>query len=98
MPEINNHVILSYIDSPARILIWPANQVVVCSLPFVVGMVTENILIGTFFSFSAASLFKIFSKKFGKGKIRSMLYWYFPTARKLIDKGLPPSHVRIWIK
>lgn len=98
MSGINEHVILSYIDTPARILIWPAKQVIACSLPFAMGMVTEHLLIGIVFSFITALLFKSFQKKFGKGKIRSILYWYFPTSSKLIAKGLPPSHVRFWIK
>lgn len=98
MSVINSHVILSYIDTPSRILIWQADQVLVCVLPFFLGMITEHIIVGIVFSFVFAFLFKIFQKKFGKGKIRAILYWYFPTDLKLIKKGLPPSHVRSWIK
>lgn len=98
MTEINSHVILSCIDAPARILIWPASQVLVCSLPFAFGMITEHIFVGMAMSFMAAMLFKLFYKKFGKGKLRSILYWYLPTSLRLIKKGLPPSYVRFWIK
>ena len=59
MSEINSHVILSCIDAPARILIWPANQVLVCSLPFAFGMVTEHVFVGLAMSFLSAVLFKI---------------------------------------
>ena len=98
MAEINSHVILSYIDAPARILIWPADQVLVCSLPFAFGMITEHIAVGVGMSFVTAILFKMFQKRFGKGKLRSILYWHLPTASRLVKKGLPPSHVRFWIK
>lgn len=98
MPTINDHVILSYIDSPTRILIWPADQVLVCSLPCAIGMVTEHIVVGIFSSFIATLLFKTFQKRFGSGKVRSILYWYLPTASNLIKKGMPPSHVRYWVR
>lgn len=98
MSEINSHVILSCIDAPARILIWPANQVLVCSLPFAFGMVIEHVFVGLAMSFLSAILFKLFRKKFGKGKLRSILYWYLPTSSRLVEKGLPPSYVRFWIR
>ena len=95
--QINSHVILSHIDAPARILIWPANQVLVCSLPFALGMITEHIFIGVGMSAVASFLFRLFQKRFGKSKIRSMLYWHLPTPKKLIKQGLPPSYVRFWL-
>ena len=98
MSEINSHVILSCIDAPARILIWPASQVLVCSLPFAFGMVTEHIFVGIGLSFRSATLFKIFRKKFGQGKLRSILYWYLPTSARLVRRGLPPSYIRFWIR
>ena len=98
MSAINSHVILSYIDTPPRILIWPAKQVLVFSCPFALGMITDNITAGLIASFIAAFLFKIFRNKIGRGKLRATLYWYLPTADQLIQKGLPPSHVRFWIK
>ena len=98
MSQINSHVILSHIDAPARILIWPANQVLVCSLPFAFGMITEHVFVGIGLSVVTAFLFKIFQKRFGKGKIRSMLYWYLPTSSKLVKQGIPPSYVRFWLR
>jgi len=98
MSEINSHVILSHIDAPARILIWPASQVLVCSLPLALGMITEHIFAGIAMSAVATFLFNLFQKRFGKGKIRSMLYWHFPTPANLVKQGLPPSYVRFWLR
>jgi len=98
MAEINSHVILSCMDSPTRILIWPASQVLVCSLPFALGMVTDHVLIGLVMTFISSVLFKMFRKRFGIGKLRSILYWHLPTSSNLVNKGLPPSYVRFWIK
>lgn len=96
--KINNHVILNHIDKPARFLFWSVDQVIVCLCPFFIGMVTDHIVLGIVFSIIASIGFKIFRKKFGNSKIRSILYWNLPTSKKLVKKGLPPSHVRIWIK
>jgi type IV conjugative transfer system protein TraL len=98
MSQINSHVILSHIDSQARILIWPANQVLICSIPFALGMITEHIIAGMGLSFVSVFLFKIFQKRFGKGKIRSMLYWHLPTSPRLVKQGIPPSYVRFWLR
>ena len=98
MPEINSHVILSYIDSPTRILLWSADQVFACLFPLAVGMASEHIVIGIVGSLIVPIGFKMFQRRFGYGKFRSVLYWNFPTSRKLVSKGLPPSYVRLWIK
>jgi len=96
--EINNHVILNHIDKPTRLLLWSIDQVTVCICPFAVGMITGHICLGIVFSVIASIGFKIFKKKFGNSKVRSILYWNLPTSEKLVKKGLPASHVRIWIK
>lgn len=98
MSQINNHVILSYIDSPVRLLFWSVDQFVVCCCPLGVGMTVDRIDLGIAFSIIASVGFKIFRSKFGHGKARSILYWNLPTSKKLVKKGLPPSHVRVWIK
>ena len=98
MNQINSHIILSHIDSPSRILLWPAQQVFVFALPFALGMISEHIFVGIFLSFVSAFLFTLFQNKFGKGRFRSMLYWYLPTSSKLIRHGVPPSYIRFWIK
>lgn len=98
MSEINNHVILSYIDSPTRILLWSSDQVLVCLFPLAVGMIIDCISLGIVCSLIASFGHKMFKKKYGRGKTRSIMYWNLPTSKKLIGKGLPPSYVRIWIK
>lgn len=98
MSEINDHVILGHIDTPARILFWPANQVAACAIPLGLGMATDNILAGLIVSCIVVNGFKYFNKRFGKGRLRSMMYWRLPTSDKLIRSGLPPSHTRYWFR
>lgn len=98
MTQINNHVILSHIDTPIRILFWPASHVAICTIPIGIGMVVDNLMIGFCMSFVTVYCLKKINKIFGRGRLRSILYWHLPTSKNLIAKGLPPSYVRYWIR
>jgi type IV conjugative transfer system protein TraL len=98
MDQINSHVILSHIDAPARILFWPASQFFICAIPLGVGMATDHLIAGLLMSFLCVNFFRMFSKRFGKGRFRSIMYWYLPTSSKMVKMGVPPSHVRYFVK
>ena len=72
LEKINNPVILNHIDKPARLLLWSVDQVIVCICPCAIGMITEHIGLGIAFSIIASIAFKVFKKKFGNSKIRSI--------------------------
>jgi type IV conjugative transfer system protein TraL len=95
---INNHVILSHIDRPQRILLWPAGQFFGCAIPLAVGMTTDHAVIGLVFSALCVCCFRRFSDRFGRGRFRTITYWHLPTAARVEKLGVPPSHVRYWIK
>jgi type IV conjugative transfer system protein TraL len=98
MDSINSHVILSHIDTPARILFWPASHFFVCTVPLGVGMATDHLVIGLFMAFLCVSFFQQFNKRFGKGRFRSIIYWYLPTSSKIVKMGVPPSYVRYFVR
>lgn len=98
MVEINDHVILSHMDTPSRIFLWQASQVLTCSVPFALGLMTDHYLIGFLGSALSVYGFKRLQERFGKGKLKSLLYWTLPTPRSWIRKGVPPSFVRFWVK
>jgi type IV conjugative transfer system protein TraL len=98
MSEINNHVILSHIDRPARILLWPAKQFFACTAPAAVGMTTDHIIVGLVFSLLSVGFFRWFENRFGRGRFRAIAYWYLPTATRMIKLGVPPSFVRYWVR
>jgi conjugal transfer pilus assembly protein TraL len=95
---INNHVILSHIDRPTRILLWPAGQFFACAIPLAVGMVADHLVVGLLFSILSVGFFRWFGNRFGHGRFRAIMYWYLPTAARVEKLGMPPSHVRYWIK
>jgi type IV conjugative transfer system protein TraL len=98
MTQLNNHVILGHIDKPVRILFWPAGQFFMCILPLLAGFVLDHALAGLLMFLITALFFKMFNKRFGKGQFQAVLYWYLPTSKRLVRLGIPPSHVRIWLR
>jgi type IV conjugative transfer system protein TraL len=96
--SINSHVILSHIDAPARILFWPAHQFFTCAIPFGVGMATDHLVAGLIVAFLCICFFQKFDTRFGNGRFRSIVYWYLPTSSKIVKLGVPPSHVRYWVR
>ena len=98
MVTLNNHVILSHIDSPVRILFWPAGQFFACTIPLAVGMTVNHFVIGAAMSVLVIISFKFFNKRFGKSRFHAISYWYLPTPQRLVKLRIPPSHVRLWVK
>jgi type IV conjugative transfer system protein TraL len=98
MEPLNNHIILSHIDKPVRILFWPANQFFACTIPLATGMTLDHLAVGGIFSLLTVVGFRVFNRRFGRGKFRSVMYRYFPTPSRIIKMGVPPSHVRYWVK
>ncbi len=98
MSDLNNHVILSHIDTPARLLFWPVGQVALCIVPVFFGVIIEQFLVGAGMCVLVMIGLKIFNKKFGKGRFNAISYWYLPTSRRLINMRIPPSHVRLWVR
>ena len=96
MQTLNNHIILSHIDAPIRILFWPANQFFACAVPLAVGMTADRLALGAIVSLLIIAFFKTFNKRFGKGKFRSIMYWNFPTPSRVVKMGVPPSCIKYW--
>ncbi len=91
----SNHVILNHIDAPTRILFWSASEFICCFVPIIFGLFMGQMTLGLGLSILSVICFKMFQKRFGKGKLAAILYWYFPSFSK---HRIPPSHVKLWIK
>ena len=98
MQTLHNHIILSHIDAPIRILFWPANQFFACAGPLAGGMTADRLALGAIVSLLIIAFFKTFNKRFGKGKFRSIMYWNFPTPSRVVKMGVPPSCIKYWVK
>jgi type IV conjugative transfer system protein TraL len=90
-----DHVILNHIDAPTRILFWSASEFICCFFPIILGLFVGRPLLGFGLSIASIAGFKTYQKKYGHGKLRAILYRYFPSFGR---RGVPPSFVRLWIK
>ena len=90
-----NHVILNHVDTPLRILFWTKGELLLFLAPSVAGLLFEQLVMGLLVSGFNVYICRQYKKKFGKGKLWAVLYWYLPQRRQ--NKGFPPSYVRDYL-
>jgi type IV conjugative transfer system protein TraL len=95
MSAAKRHAILSYLDSPLKILFWTKGEILMVLGPFFVSVVLDTFLLGVTACLINVYLIKTYKKHFGEGQLMAVLYWYFPSMDKL--KGLPRSCVREYL-
>jgi type IV conjugative transfer system protein TraL len=92
MSAANRHIILSHLDSPVKFLFWTKGEILMVLGPFFISVVLDTFLLGLGACFMNAMIIKTYKKRFGKGQLQAVMYWYFPPTPKL--KGLPVSNIR----
>lgn len=90
-----NRYILNYLDSPIKILFWTKGELVLFLGPFFVGVFIDEFVCGLMVSCLNAFTVRQYKKRFGKGQLQAVLYWYLPPVKKL--KALPPSFIREYL-
>ena len=90
-----NRYILSEIDSPVKILFWTKGELGLFLGPFFLGVFIDEFICGVMISFLNIFMVKEYKKRFGKGQLQAVLYWYLPLTKKL--KSLPPSFIREYL-
>lgn len=93
MNNFNNHVILNYVDSPLKILIWTRGEIVMFILPALIGLLGGKILMGSIVSFANYKLFKAYKRTFGQGQFQAVSYWFLPLMTKQLP-AFPASYIR----
>jgi type IV conjugative transfer system protein TraL len=86
-----DHIVLNFIDKPLKIFFWTPGQLFITAVPFVIGLVCDCFFLGLVGSFLCAYGMRFFKRKFGKGQLQAVMYWYLPVNAK--SKDLPPSHI-----
>ena len=90
------HVILNYLDAPARILFWPISEFMTVVTPMLllilVGYPLFGLLVGGCFIWGI----RVFKRSFGKGTLEGVLYWYVMHNRAKYPVT-PPSYIREFI-
>ena len=91
----DRHVILNSVDSPLRILFWTKGQILLFAVPFFVGILMDQPFLGCLGSGFNPWVCRQYQRRFGKGQLQAVLYWYFPSTGKL--KALSPSYIRDYL-
>jgi type IV conjugative transfer system protein TraL len=90
--EIKNHVILNHVDSPLKILFWTKGELCLFLMPFLGGVLTDELLMGVGISLLNGWGVNRYKKTFGKGQLQAVIYWFLPAHKTL--KVLPQSYIR----
>jgi type IV conjugative transfer system protein TraL len=89
------HVILNHVDSPLKILFWTKGEISLFLGPFFIGMFLDEFIFGVFVSILNAWVVSQYKKRFGRGQLQAVLYWYLPQIKSL--SAIPPSYVREYL-
>ncbi len=91
----SRHVILNYVDTPLRFLLWTVHEIIMLVAPCFLGLIIDQFVLGICTSIAYFWIYKKYKRRFGKGQFQAVRYWYFPNDRRL--KGIPPSYRREYI-
>lgn len=93
--SMTRHVILNYVDSPLKILLWTVPELLMLVMPILFGLMVDQLTLGIAVIFLYFWASKKYRQHFGKGQFHAVKYWYFPKDRRF--KALPPSYIREYI-
>lgn len=89
------HVILNTVDTPLRILFWTVPELVMLIVPFLVGLMLDQVTLGILSSVFYFWIHKKYQRHFGKGQFQAVKYWFLPNTSRF--KSLPPSFIREYL-
>lgn len=92
---MNRHIILNYVDTPLRLLLWTVPEILMMIGPFFLGLLLEQLSLGVLVSIGYFYVCKKYQQRFGKGQFHAVQYWYFPTSRRF--QSLPSSYLREYL-
>lgn len=91
----NRHVILNYVDTPLKFLLWTVNEIVMLVVPCFIGIVIDQFALGVIVCVGYFWGYKKYKRRFGKGQFQAVRYWYLPNDSRF--KSIPPSFRREYL-
>ena len=89
----SEHVILNYLDTPARILLWPISEFMTVVVPVFGILVLGFPLLALVIGGVLIGCIRLFKRSFGAGMLEGVLYWYLVHNRSKFPNTLP-SYIR----
>lgn len=85
----SEHVILNYLDTPARILIWPVSEFMMVATPALIVLMMGHPIIALALTCVLIWGIRLFKRLFGPGMLEGVLYWYVIHNRTKFPITLP---------
>jgi hypothetical protein len=63
--------------------------------PFFTGVITDEFSAGVVFTGLSYWCIQQYKKRFGKGQLQAVMYWFFPKNKQI--SSLPPSYLREYL-
>ncbi len=89
------HVILNYVDTPLKILLWTIPEILMFLGPCFVGLIIDQLTLGFGTSVVLIWGYKKYQRCFGKGQFQAVKYWFLPPDLRL--KAFPKSYIREYL-
>jgi hypothetical protein len=74
--------------------LWTAGEIAMLIAPAIIGLFADELMMGLTISGLNFIANRIYKKKFGKGQLESVLYWYLPSG---FLKKIPASCIREYL-
>ena len=89
----SEHVILNYLDTPPRILMWPVSEFMMVVAPVLIVLMMGHPIIALVLGVLFIWGIRWFKRSFGSGMLEGVLYWYLIHNRSKF-RITPPSFIR----
>lgn len=91
-PQANLYAILSHLDNPTKFLFWTKGELLLILGPFFLGIFLDALVLGSAAGVINFKGIRVYQKRFGKGLLQAVRYWYLPALKKL--QGFYDSSIR----
>lgn len=93
--QANLHTILSHLDNPTKFLFWTKGELLLILGPFFLGIFLDALVLGSVAGVMHFKGMKLYQKRFGKGLLQAVRYWYLPPLKKL--QGFYDAAIREYV-
>jgi len=83
------------LQDPARFLILPLDEAVFLGLPFMMGLLSRQIIVGSVVAFVVWSVWRRLKGEGGIERLLAAAYWYLPSEIGIF-KPFPDSATSVW--
>jgi conjugal transfer pilus assembly protein TraL len=89
------NTLFGYLDTPTKFILWTKGELLLILGPFFLGILLDALILGVGTGAINYWGMKAYQKRFGKGLLQAVRYWYLPYLEKL--EALYDSSIREFV-